>query len=65
MKTVKAIFRIPTGYIGADLEEEFGFEFEDDETFEEMDEQIREELGCWVDDVLDDLRYNAIFEIVE
>ena len=48
MKSV--IFRLPTGFIGADIEEEFEFEDDDD---------IEAEFESWVNDVIEDMRGQA------
>ena len=48
MKSV--IFRLPTGFIGADIEEEFEFEDDDD---------IEAEFESWVNDVIEDMRCAA------
>lgn len=48
MKNV--IFRLPTGFIGADIEEEFEFEDDDD---------IEAEFESWVNDIIEDMRCAA------
>lgn len=48
MKNV--IFRLPTGFIGADIEEEFEFEDNDD---------IEAEFDSWVNEKVEEMRWDA------
>ena len=59
MRTFEVTFRIPTGYIGADFEEEQVFSFEDDTPREDIINEIYSEHESWVENILEDLRMSA------
>lgn len=57
-------FTMPTKFVGADYEDEFSFEFDDDADDIEIDEQIQFEFKDWLDDIIDDMRSWAEYEIL-
>ena len=65
MRYMTVTFRIPTGYIGCDLEEEQFFSFEDDTAEEDIRAEIESEFSNWVEDMLEDMRMSAEYDIEE
>lgn len=65
MLSVKVRFSMPTEWIGVEYEDEREYEFDDYMTEEEMDEEIRSDLSMWLDEILEGLRFNGEYEVLE
>ena len=65
MKAFTVTFRIPTGYIGADIDEEMFYTFDDDVTEEDINAEIENDFSNWVEDIIEDLRMSAEYDIEE
>lgn len=63
MKTYTATFMMPTGWIGADYEEEQFFTFDDDVSDDDIVAEIESEFSSWVEDIIEDLRMSAEYVI--
>lgn len=61
-KRYRVRFEIPDWL---DLEEEMEFEFEDDESEDDITERIEDEFSDWLDDKLRGLRDEATHEVVD
>lgn len=65
MKMMTVTFRIPTGYIGCDIEEEMFYSFDDGTTEALIAQEIESDFGNWVEDIIEDIRMSAEYEIEE
>lgn len=65
MKAFTVTFRIPTGYIGVDIDEEMFYTFDDDATEEDINAEIESDFSNWVEDIIEDLRMSAEYDIEE
>ena len=65
MQTVKIRFVMPTEWMGVEYDDEREYEFDDYITEEEMDEEIRNDLSSWMDEILEGLRFNGEYEVLE
>ena len=63
--TVRVRFVLPTDYVGVEFDDEREYEFDDYMTEEEMDEEIRSDLSMWLDEMLEGLRMNGEYEVLE
>lgn len=63
MKTIEATFRLPTGFIGADIEEQVTFELADDADKDDIESEVSMEFDCWLREQLDNLEGMAEYEI--
>lgn len=65
MKLMTVTFRIPTGYIGCDIEEDMFYSFDDGTTEELMRQEIESDFSNWVEDIIEDMRMSAEYDIEE
>ena len=65
MKLMTVIFRVPTGFIGGEIEEDMFYSFEDGTSEELIQQEIESDFSDWVEAVVEDLRMSAEWEIEE
>lgn len=65
MRAFTVTFRIPTGWIGADFEDEQFYSFDDDVSEEDINAEIESDFSNWVEDIIEDLRMSAEYGIEE
>lgn len=65
MRAFTVTFTIPTGYIGCDIEDTVFYTFDEDVSEEDINAEIESDFSNWVEDIIEDLRMSAEYDIEE
>lgn len=65
MRAFTVTFTIPTGYIGCGIEDTVFYTFDEDVSEEDINAEIESDFTNWVEDIIEDLRMSAEYDIEE